>query len=78
MSKVIDKTELEALQKLIAEGPLSSHFTCLILSNMVRPLGKVKPVVDSVWKFEDALKAYEKLMTNRARGKIIVEAPSSE
>ena len=40
--------------------------------------GKVKPVVDSVYPFEDALKAYERLMSKRARGKVIVEVDLAE
>ncbi|KAG6358901.1 hypothetical protein INS49_012421 [Diaporthe citri] len=35
--------------------------------------GKIKVVVDEVFEFEDAPKAYEKLRTGRARGKIIVK-----
>ncbi|KAF4556292.1 Zinc-binding dehydrogenase-like protein 21 [Elsinoe fawcettii] len=34
--------------------------------------GKLKPVVDTVFPFEDAPKAFEKLKTGRARGKIVV------
>jgi len=34
--------------------------------------GKVVPVIDSEFAFEDAPKAFEKLKTHRARGKIIV------
>jgi NADPH:quinone reductase-like Zn-dependent oxidoreductase len=34
--------------------------------------GKVRPVVDSTFELDDALQAYERLMTNRARGKVIV------
>jgi NADPH:quinone reductase-like Zn-dependent oxidoreductase len=34
--------------------------------------GKIKVILDSVFDFEDAPKAYEKLMTHRARGKIVV------
>ena len=37
--------------------------------------GKVKGVVDSVWEWEDAPKAYEKLKTGRAKGKIVVKVP---
>jgi hypothetical protein len=33
----------------------------------------VKPVVDSIYKFEDALQAYDKIRTGRAKGKIVVE-----
>ena len=35
--------------------------------------GKLKVHVDSVWKFEDALKGYEVLESNRARGKVIIK-----
>jgi NADPH:quinone reductase-like Zn-dependent oxidoreductase len=34
--------------------------------------GKLKPVIDEVFAFEDAPKAYRKLKTGRARGKIVV------
>lgn len=39
--------------------------------------GKVKAVVDEKFAFEDVPKAFEKLKTNRARGKIAVEVASS-
>ncbi|KAH7912134.1 NAD(P)-binding protein [Hygrophoropsis aurantiaca] len=35
--------------------------------------GKLKPAVDSVYGFEDALSAYERLQTSRARGKVVVK-----
>ncbi|THH01706.1 hypothetical protein EW026_g1039 [Hermanssonia centrifuga] len=35
--------------------------------------GKVKPIVDSVYDFDDALKAYERIMTKRAVGKVVVK-----
>ncbi|KAI0041542.1 NAD(P)-binding protein [Auriscalpium vulgare] len=35
--------------------------------------GKVKPIIDSVYAFEDALKAYDRIMTKRATGKVIVK-----
>ncbi|CZR60564.1 related to zinc alcohol dehydrogenase [Phialocephala subalpina] len=34
--------------------------------------GKIKVIIDSTFEFEDAIKAYEKLRTHRARGKIVV------
>ncbi|TDL27567.1 NAD(P)-binding protein [Rickenella mellea] len=34
--------------------------------------GTVKPVVDSTYEFEDALKAFDKLMSERAVGKVVV------
>ncbi|KAK2615444.1 hypothetical protein N8I77_002198 [Diaporthe amygdali] len=38
--------------------------------------GKIKVVVDEIFEFDDAAKAYEKLRTGRARGKIIVKGAS--
>ncbi|EED85578.1 predicted protein [Postia placenta Mad-698-R] len=35
--------------------------------------GKIKPLVDSVYNFDDALKAYERIMTGRATGKVVVK-----
>lgn len=35
--------------------------------------GQIKPVIDSKFAFEDAPKAYEKLKTGRAKGKIVVQ-----
>lgn len=36
-------------------------------------VGKIRPLVDSVFAFEDALKAYERILTGRATGKVIVK-----
>jgi NADPH:quinone reductase-like Zn-dependent oxidoreductase len=42
-------------------------------------VGKVKPVVDSVFAFEDVLKAFERVMSKRARGKVVVKVdPETE
>ncbi|GIZ36852.1 hypothetical protein CKM354_000031800 [Cercospora kikuchii] len=35
--------------------------------------GQIKPVIDEKFKFEDVPKAFEKLKTGRAKGKIVVE-----
>ncbi|OSD03381.1 NAD-P-binding protein [Trametes coccinea BRFM310] len=41
--------------------------------------GKIKPLVDSVYEFEDVLEAYEKVMSKRATGKIVVKVdPAAE
>ncbi|KZV71490.1 NAD(P)-binding protein [Peniophora sp. CONT] len=41
--------------------------------------GKARPLVDSVYSMEDALKAYERLKTMRATGKVVVKIdPSAE
>jgi NADPH:quinone reductase-like Zn-dependent oxidoreductase len=34
--------------------------------------GKVKPVIDSLWEYDDAPKAFERLKTQRAKGKVVV------
>ncbi|KAJ3536779.1 hypothetical protein NM688_g6791 [Phlebia brevispora] len=39
--------------------------------------GKVKPVVDSVYSYEDVLKAYERIMSLRAAGKVVVKVDPS-
>lgn len=36
-------------------------------------VGKVKPVIDSVHKFDDVLGAYDRILTGHARGKVVVE-----
>jgi alkaline phosphatase D len=40
--------------------------------------GKVRGIKDSVFEWADAPKAYEKLKTGRARGKIVVRVPQDE
>ncbi|KAJ3504181.1 hypothetical protein NLJ89_g8070 [Agrocybe chaxingu] len=35
--------------------------------------GKLKPIVDSVYKFEDTLQAYDRILTTRATGKVVVK-----
>ena len=37
--------------------------------------GKIKGVVDSVYDWEDAPKAFERLKTGRARGKVVIRVP---
>lgn len=39
-------------------------------------LGDVKPVIDSVFSFEDTLSAFDRIMTHRARGKVVVRVDS--
>ncbi|KAI1082088.1 reticulon-4-interacting protein 1, mitochondrial precursor [Whalleya microplaca] len=52
----------------------NSHDDLVKLANWMKE-GKVKPVIDEVFEFEDAPKAFEKLKTHRARGKIVVRGP---
>jgi len=47
--------------------PFFSEFHQLIVE------GKVKPIVDSTFEFEDALKAYDRILTGRATGKVVVK-----
>lgn len=37
--------------------------------------GKVKPVLDTVFEWEDAPKAYEKIKSGRTKGKLVVKVP---
>ncbi|KAK0470520.1 hypothetical protein IW261DRAFT_1553740 [Armillaria novae-zelandiae] len=37
---------------------------------------QIKPVVDSVYEFKDVLSAYERIMTSRAKGKVVVMVDS--
>lgn len=43
--------------------------------SFVSPLiqGRITPVVDSVYDFKDALRAYDRIKTGRARGKVVVK-----
>ena len=40
--------------------------------------GKVKAVVDSMWEWEDAPKAYEKSKTGRSKGKIVIRVKQEQ
>jgi len=40
--------------------------------------GKLKGVLDSVFEWEDAPKAFEKLKTGRAKGKVVVRVPQDK
>jgi NADPH:quinone reductase-like Zn-dependent oxidoreductase len=65
-------------------------WTILLVKNSVEELvrigqwvkeGKIKVLLDSIFDFEDALDAYKKLRTKRAKGKIVVrvtEGPSGK
>jgi NADPH:quinone reductase-like Zn-dependent oxidoreductase len=37
--------------------------------------GKLKCPVDSVFSFEDTLKAFERLQTGKANGKVVIHIP---
>jgi len=40
--------------------------------------GHVKPITDSVYAFGDALEAFDRITSERATGKVIVKAPSTQ
>lgn len=70
-----NKTELQDIQKMVAEGvsrPLSP-----VSLNLILLPGSVKPIIDSVFAFDDVLKAYERIMTSRAKGKVVVVVDES-
>jgi len=63
-------------------GGISRAWTFIALQNNKADLetlqkyiaeGKLKPVVDSVYEFEDVLKAYDRMISGRATGKIVVK-----
>lgn len=65
--------DLKRLHAYFSEGQftdscLRSARRCLTLSH----IGKIKATVDSVYAFEDALKAYDKIISGGARGKVTV------
>lgn len=69
---VVVKNELlEEIAKMIADGTVLGF--CFSLFVVHSRSGKVKPVIDSVYKFDDVYSAYDKLMTGHARGKVVVE-----
>ena len=41
-------------------------------------LGKVKPLVDSTYKFDDVQSAYKRLMSGHAKGKVIVKVTDTD
>jgi Zinc-binding dehydrogenase len=40
-------------------------------------LGKLKPLVDSEYSFEDTLKGFERIMTGHATGKVVIKIDPS-
>jgi len=62
---------LNKIAKMIVEGNV---FGFVSRSFVVHTrVGKVKPVIDSVYKFDDVYSAYDKIMTGHARGKVVIE-----
>jgi len=69
----------ENLAKLIAEKSATYKLTWMqpdgaqmdAISAMVKN-GKIKPVIDTIYSFEDAIEAYSYLATGRAKGKVMI------
>jgi len=73
MVSVIHKPQdLAKLRDLVAEGAVL-YSSCVRHRVLTASQGKLKPVVDSVYGFEDVLSAYERIMTSRATGKVVVK-----
>lgn len=69
-----DSGDLRQIAELIEQGEHASiaHTLLIRKTNTNVLLGKLKPTVDSVYALEDTLKAYERLMSHRAKGKVVV------
>lgn len=64
-------------QRPFSFGMAATNFEDFMKLAQLVAEGKVKPVVDEVFAFEDAPRAYEKLKTGRAKGKIVVQVAKS-
>lgn len=76
---VVNSNDLSGFRDLVADGD------CHILLAMELPLkifgdtGKIQPVVDSVFSFDDVLEAYDRIMSGRAKGKVVIRVdPDAE
>ena len=69
---MVASTELlDKIAKMIVDGTILGFVSCPSVVHLCT--GKVKPVIDSVHKFNDVYSAYDKLMTGHARGKVVIE-----
>ena len=72
------KEDLYAIRDLIQEGGLSNG-SIMQQSLIGVRIGKLRPTTDSIYAYEDVLQAYDKLMTKRTRGKVVVRVdPGAE
>lgn len=65
-------------QRPFSFGLASTNFGDFVKLGQMVTEGKVKPVIDEVFAFENVPRAYAKLKTGHARGKIVVRVTSSE
>jgi len=66
---------MEEIQKLLESGKclLERTWSLPVNLHVLYSLGTIKPVTDSVFSFEDALQAYDKLISSKTTGKVIVK-----
>jgi len=62
---------LDKIAKMIVDGSVFGSVSRSFVVHLCA--GKVKPVIDSVHKFDDVHSAYDKIMTEHARGKVVIE-----
>ena len=65
---------LDTIAKMITDGePHQPRAQRLPVNRKHFRIGNVKPIIDSVYNFDDVLSAYDKILTGHARGKVVVE-----
>lgn len=77
----VKKQRLAKLNEIVKKGepacfsqlPLVESLQSLI--SIALPSGSVVPPIDSVYEFEDVLNAYDKIMSERTRGKVVIHVP---
>lgn len=69
---------MSMLRKYFEEGVWHRFLKWGRYSNILfHDIGKLKPLVDSVYNFDDVPKAYERIMTSRATGKVTVKVDNT-
>lgn len=66
------RNELEEYAEYVKRGMPISLVESPTAKILNRLLGDIRPVVDSVYNFDDVPKAYERLMSRHATGKVVV------
>jgi hypothetical protein len=66
--------DFDKFAKYVADGKLKIYFQGTCLNGMI---GQVKPIVDSVFAFEDVYAAYDRLCSQRTSGKVVVKVDPS-
>ena len=66
-----------AFQRYVANGTFFFFLVRTATSNTRTSIGSVKPIVDSFFDFKDTLKAFDRIMSGRAAGKVVVKIDPS-